>query len=151
MTLLAAARGGSRRLPQTSAHPTLALATSLAVSPNALNPPGAIARLNPDGTLDNTFGTGGVMYTSTAGVLAVQSDGHILLLGDTPNTVSEGLDSFLPNGQIDTAFGAGGQALPAPPITVPQFEELKEELKVTLYRSADYDALSGQNASQRGC
>ncbi|HEV3343498.1 MAG TPA: hypothetical protein VG125_24205, partial [Pirellulales bacterium] len=98
------------------------LATSLAGSPNALNPPGgAIARLNPDGTLDNTFGTGVVVYTSTAGVLAVQSDGHILLLGDTPNTVSEGLDSFLPNGQIDTAFGSGGQAVPAPPITVPQF------------------------------
>ncbi|HEV3445594.1 MAG TPA: DUF4214 domain-containing protein [Gemmataceae bacterium] len=94
----------------------------LAASPNWANPPGgAIARLNPDGTLDNTFGTGGVVYTSAAGVLAVQSDGHILLLGNTANTVSEPLDSYLANGQIDTTFGAGGQAVPAPSITAPQF------------------------------
>lgn len=68
----------------------------------------AVVRLSSDGTLDSTFGTGGVATTGIlefgfAGSVAVQPDGKILLAnGD--------LVRLLANGQLDSNFGTGGLA-----------------------------------------
>ena len=83
----------------------------------------AIARVTADGNLDPTFGTGGktvVPHTEGGGYysLARQSDGKILLASSV-NPDNDGLPlrdyaalaRFLPNGKIDTTFGAVGVKL----------------------------------------
>lgn len=68
----------------------------------------SVVRFSSNGTLDSTFGTGGIALTgifvagTTCGV-AVQPEGKIL--------ISDGaLIRLLPNGQLDSSFGTGGQA-----------------------------------------
>jgi uncharacterized delta-60 repeat protein len=69
----------------------------------------AIARWDPDGSLDQTFGNGGKLVMSTVGgfdAVVVQSDGKLVALGDDGR-------SFLVlrlnvNGSTDTTFGRGG-------------------------------------------
>jgi len=72
----------------------------------------AVARFNPDGTLDATFGSGGNVLMnlathqklpSAAWTLALQSDGKILLGGEPSKVVR--LNS---NGSMDTTFGNQG-------------------------------------------
>jgi uncharacterized delta-60 repeat protein len=74
----------------------------------------ALARYNPDGSLDKTFGTGGLVMTGInelAGVnaVAVQEDGKIVVAGS-----SGGVQGFFtlarynPDGRLDKTFGAGG-------------------------------------------
>ncbi|HEY7159987.1 MAG TPA: hypothetical protein VH815_01955, partial [Acidobacteriota bacterium] len=76
---------------------------------NALNNSGqnnmALVRYNPNGSLDPTFGTGGIVSTSINNLvsdLVLQSDGKIL--------VSTGgfIFRFNPNGSVDPTFGSGG-------------------------------------------
>jgi uncharacterized delta-60 repeat protein len=63
----------------------------------------ALARLNSDGSLDQTFGTGGVVRPAvTHGNVALQSDGKILVLGSV-------LVRYNPDGTVDTTFGSAGQ------------------------------------------
>jgi uncharacterized delta-60 repeat protein len=74
-----------------------------------------VARLNPDGSPDPSFGTGGtatVPGLPSVADLAVQPDGKILLGGSSAptgalssNFVAERLN---PNGALDTTFGTGG-------------------------------------------
>jgi uncharacterized delta-60 repeat protein len=45
------------------------------------NTAGAFARLNTDGTLDTTFGIGGVVATASLASLLVQTDGNIVAVG----------------------------------------------------------------------
>jgi uncharacterized delta-60 repeat protein len=77
-------------------------------------------RLNPDGTLDTSFGSGGVVVTSSepngdaARSVTLQADGKIVVAGDQNNVVT-GATSFLvarynTNGSLDTAFGVNGIA-----------------------------------------
>jgi len=70
-------------------------------------------RYNTDGSLDTTFGSGGIAsvrpfsptaFTAGAGGLAVQPDGKILV------AAGQALVRFLGNGQIDSNFGTGGVA-----------------------------------------
>lgn len=80
-----------------------------------------IARYNTDGTLDGTFGAGGMavtpMYIGEAYAMAVQSDGRILLSGqvlvyDTANlvgTLDYALVRYDPDGALDNAFGINGR------------------------------------------
>jgi uncharacterized delta-60 repeat protein len=71
-----------------------------------------VFRYNPNGTLDATFGNGGIVSTrapglligSVPGGLALTSTGKILV------AVSGALLRFLPNGQFDSSFGTGGVA-----------------------------------------
>jgi uncharacterized delta-60 repeat protein len=79
----------------------------------------AVIRYNPDGTLDATFGAGGVVVTGLerltgyASSIALQQDGKIVLAG------SEGRGALWtfaivrlnPNGTLDITFGTGGEVL----------------------------------------
>jgi uncharacterized delta-60 repeat protein len=75
----------------------------------------ALARINVDGTLDQTFGTGGRVLTDVAGfgdsayAIAIQPDGKILLGGETTFATPQGvLVRYNPNGSLDANFGTGG-------------------------------------------
>jgi uncharacterized delta-60 repeat protein len=75
-----------------------------------------LLRYNTDGTLDNTFGVGGVVVTSVGPFtdysfsIKRQTDGKIISVGRT----SDGTQSdfliirYLPNGNIDSTFGTNG-------------------------------------------
>ncbi|MFT3896268.1 MAG: delta-60 repeat domain-containing protein [Thermomonas sp.] len=78
----------------------------------------AIARYNPDGTIDATFGTNGRVTTDFPGLAAeasavlVQPDGKILVAGGAyPLFVFLGnmeLARYNPDGSLDAGFGDGG-------------------------------------------
>jgi len=78
---------------------------------------GALARYNPDGTLDTTFGNGGKVITvasvreSAAGLL-ILPDGKIMISGsiDLPSSsnTSFALLRYNSDGSIDPTFGNGG-------------------------------------------
>jgi uncharacterized delta-60 repeat protein len=83
----------------------------------------AVARLNSDGSLDSTFGTGGKVTTSflpdsaccdLGGYVLLQSDGKIVVVGsaDTAQTTHSDfvVIRYNPNGSLDTSFGVGGKA-----------------------------------------
>jgi uncharacterized delta-60 repeat protein len=78
----------------------------------------ALARYNPDGTLDSSFGTGGKVTTDfVAGGVAqafgvVQSNGKIVAAGwaQTP-TRDFALARYNSNGSLDSTFGTGGKVI----------------------------------------
>jgi uncharacterized delta-60 repeat protein len=65
---------------------------------------GGLARYNPDGSLDQSFGTDGISRRDGALWLAVsvQPDGRIVVAGD------EELVRYNPDGSLDESFGTGG-------------------------------------------
>ena len=81
-----------------------------------------VARYNPDGSLDTSFGAGGIVTTifpgdgSFAFALALQSDGKIIAAGTdfldfNPGDMSDtdfALARYNPDGSLDTTFGNGG-------------------------------------------
>ena len=71
----------------------------------------AVARYLPDGTLDPTFGSGGVVFTGFGGFeyfssVIVQTDGKIVGGGRFDSDFA--LVRYLPNGALDLGFGTGG-------------------------------------------
>jgi uncharacterized delta-60 repeat protein len=78
----------------------------------------AVARYNPDGSLDKTFGSGGKVQTDFPGLAAVassvviQSDGKIVVAGGAfPLFTFLGdfkVVRYNPDGSLDTSFGDGG-------------------------------------------
>ncbi|HEY9066723.1 MAG TPA: hypothetical protein VIO33_17205, partial [Burkholderiaceae bacterium] len=80
----------------------------------------ALVRYNADGSLDNGFGTGGIVITSfgsqsdEAFAIAVQADGKIVL-GGHAMSATRGLDFALArynvDGTLDFGFGTNGQVL----------------------------------------
>lgn len=72
-----------------------------------------MARLNADGTLDNSFGNGGKVVTPLTGgddfswSVALQADGRILL-GGRSSTPAFALARYDANGVLDNTLGAGG-------------------------------------------
>ena len=79
-----------------------------------------LARFNPDGTLDASFGTGGQVAVpfnqsgfDTAQDVAVQADGKIVVVGLTTSSVTFNDDfalaRFNADGTLDTSFGSGGK------------------------------------------
>jgi uncharacterized delta-60 repeat protein len=78
----------------------------------------AVSRQNPDGTLDTTFGVGGLVTTdfpNRAAVISsvvVQPDGKILVAGGAfPQFTALGkftLVRYNPDGSLDGSFGSGG-------------------------------------------
>lgn len=80
----------------------------------------AVARYNPDGSLDTTFGSGGIVVTdfghmSVARDVIIQGDdrivaaGSILLSGSGPPTRNDfALARYTSDGQLDPTFGGDG-------------------------------------------
>ena len=69
----------------------------------------AVARFNPDGSLDQSFGNGGKVVMVNQGDLeaaVLQSDGKLIALGD--NSASFKLLRFNLDGSLDSTFGSGG-------------------------------------------
>jgi uncharacterized delta-60 repeat protein len=80
-----------------------------------------LVRYNTDGTLDNTFGSSGVVsLTNAPGIVptprgvAVQSDGQIVFGGDWGDPVTQKVALFAvrvsPSGVLETSYGDGGAA-----------------------------------------
>ena len=98
-------------------------------------PPGgtfefAVARFNPNGTLDASFGTGGKVSTEFfapplqgaqefADAVLVQPDGKILVAGSARQgqnkfaPIQGAIARYDPNGTLDSGFGSGGKVLTA--------------------------------------
>src|SRR5947209_18146229 len=77
----------------------------------------ALARYNPNGSLDPSFGSGGRVLTDfgvddEASALALQSDGKIVVAGFS-DVVGFGfaLARYNPDGSLDPSFGSGGRVL----------------------------------------
>lgn len=81
----------------------------------------ALVRYNADGSLDTTFGTGGKVVTTMGAstdriyAIAIQTDGKIVVGGDTYAGTATGVDFALAryntNGTLDTNFGTGGKVV----------------------------------------
>jgi uncharacterized delta-60 repeat protein len=72
----------------------------------------AIARLNANGTLDNSFDFDGKLTTGFGGfdyarAVAIQPDGKILVAGDDGDNVR--VARYLPNGVLDSSFDGDGK------------------------------------------
>jgi uncharacterized delta-60 repeat protein len=90
-----------------------------AVGDGQTRPPAesALVRYLPDGSLDTTFGSGGIVLDRQSGqngfsAIALQPDGKILAVGDgygysRPPTP---LTRFNPDGTLDSSFGNGGES-----------------------------------------
>jgi uncharacterized delta-60 repeat protein len=78
----------------------------------------ALVRLNPDGSPDNSFGTGGLVVTDieqkwdNVYAMALQDDGRILLAGESYsyNFRRVCVCRYLPDGSLDNDFCCGGFA-----------------------------------------
>jgi uncharacterized delta-60 repeat protein len=76
----------------------------------------AVTRYLPDGSLDPTFGTGGVVRTDLGGTpdvvtaVTVDAAGRVVVAGHTGELHFEdvALVRYLPDGSLDPTFGAGG-------------------------------------------
>jgi uncharacterized delta-60 repeat protein len=81
----------------------------------------ALARYNPDGSLDSGFGGSGTVVTNlqrtdSASGLAIQADGKIVAVGQTRATTGGsdydfGVVRYNPNGSLDTSFGGVGYVI----------------------------------------
>jgi uncharacterized delta-60 repeat protein len=80
----------------------------------------ATMRLNLDGTLDSTFGSGGMVFTDFAGLgdqayaVTVDTDGSIVVgghavLGSSNDQMKFALVRYTANGQLSSGFGTGGK------------------------------------------
>ena len=78
----------------------------------------ALARYNPDGTADTTFGNGGQVSTDFVGLeddafsVLTQPDGKIVAVGSANNPATYydfAAVRYLSNGTIDTTFGVAGK------------------------------------------
>lgn len=74
-----------------------------------------VARYNADGSLDATFGSGGIVTTdigtyAKAWAVAIQADGKIVIGGRSGTLFQPDftLVRYNPNGSLDTSFGTGG-------------------------------------------
>ena len=88
-------------------------------SHNGVNDDAALLRYNADGSLDNTFGSGGKVTTAIGGAsdgnqdiraIALQPDGRILIAGSSFNGSNNdvALIRYNSNGALDDTFGNNG-------------------------------------------
>ena len=98
----------------------------------------AIARLNPDGSLDGTFGKDGMVTTDFNGgldqiqAIVLQPDGRLVAAGSggpahrLPDARHFALARYEPNGALDRNFGKAGKVVV--PIDDPIYEDLGRAL-----------------------
>ncbi len=80
-----------------------------------------LVRYNTDGSLDTTFGTGGVVITSVGSVgssvraIAIQTDGKIVAVGSSFDGLTDdfAVARYHPNGTLDTSFDTDGKVTTA--------------------------------------
>lgn len=78
-----------------------------------------LVRYNPDGSLDTTFGTGGITRDAVTSAddevwaAALQPDGKIMVAGGSAGRIA--VARFTPEGTLDPTFGAGGNVLLSSP------------------------------------
>lgn len=96
------------------------VAAGLAAKYAGSEPDFALARYNPDGSLDSTFGAGGKVTTDFRGQgyydsctsIAIQADGKIVAAGLSYPVGTDfdfALVRYNPDGTLDTSFGNGGK------------------------------------------
>ena len=70
----------------------------------------AIVRYNANGSVDTTFGAGGVASALIGRIfaMALQADGGIIVVGDAPLPEDMMVARYNPNGNLDLTFGQGG-------------------------------------------
>lgn len=75
----------------------------------------SVARMLPNGSLDPSWGKGGVVTTplgkfAFASDVAVQPDGKVVVVGEAPGKENEdfAIVRYLSNGELDPGFGEGG-------------------------------------------
>lgn len=76
----------------------------------------ALCRLNPNGSLDTTFNTDGLVTTDIfaadrANAVSILPDGKILAAGDSDGNQLPSVVRYLTNGSLDTAFDGDGKVL----------------------------------------
>jgi len=76
---------------------------------------GAVARFLSNGTLDTSFGSGGVAKAATSGEIALESSGKILVAGGANGESGFTVERLNSNGQPDTTFGTAGVATATSP------------------------------------
>ncbi|HSD03595.1 MAG TPA: Calx-beta domain-containing protein, partial [Gaiellales bacterium] len=91
------------------------LVAGFATSASGIDSDFALVRYNADGTLDQSFGTGGIVTTDLgtrsddARALAIQPDGKIVLAGSAGEDI--GLARYTPNGSLDPTFASSGRTI----------------------------------------
>jgi uncharacterized delta-60 repeat protein len=77
-----------------------------------------VARFNTDGTLDSSFGVGGLARTDLGSIfdtpyaMAVQTNGRIVVVGQTEGEGYDfGMVRFNTDGSLDSGFGVGGKVV----------------------------------------
>jgi uncharacterized delta-60 repeat protein len=91
-------------------------------SSNVSNPSVALARFNPNGSLDSSFGSAGVVTTAigagraVGNAVALQPDGKIVVAGGSGTDAGNvfALVRYNPDGSLDPSFGSGGIARTSP-------------------------------------
>lgn len=78
----------------------------------------ALAQYNANGSLDTTFGNGGIVTTDFGGDdeiygIALAADGSIIAAGTSDDSLA--LARYNANGSLDSTFGSGGKVTTAPP------------------------------------
>jgi uncharacterized delta-60 repeat protein len=71
-----------------------------------------VVRYNADGTLDNSFGNGGIAHLGAgapARDVTVQSDGKVVVAGSAGSTNLFSIVRLNPSGSLDSTFGSNGQ------------------------------------------
>jgi uncharacterized delta-60 repeat protein len=120
----------------------------------AFNPPipgvFELERYLPDGSLDPSFGSGGVAttrifsgYQPEIGALALQADGKIIAAGGDGARVT--VARYLPDGSLDTSFGPGGIVTTTPAAGEAQAVAVQSDGKIVVAGSgwpfADYGSI----------
>jgi uncharacterized delta-60 repeat protein len=100
----------------------------------------ALARYNPNGTLDNSFGTKGKVLTDMGnnggiGDMVLLSGGKILVSGAVGNHIA--LARYNSNGTLDTTFGAGGKVVTSIGIQTTQMA-MQGDGKIVVVSSTSY-------------
>ena len=106
----------------------------------------AVSHFESDGSLDASFGTGGIAATdvlqpaglSGAPLMAIEPDGKLLIV---PNDAVDGIWQYNADGSVDTSFGNNGAVyLPVAHSTLFNGVELEQDGKILLCGGLDGNA-----------
>jgi uncharacterized delta-60 repeat protein len=106
-----------------------------------------LARYNLNGSLDSTFGSGGIVTTNITGIdwadnAALQANGQIVVVGWAENPVTHfEIGVYNTNGSLDTSFGSGGV------VTQPYFDNIGTEVGGGVVVQPDGKIVTASSAS----